>query len=58
LYNFEAQKESHKAMQDFADGQLDRLKENQTICVLLSVNEVVDFIDKWLQSRSGVYSTA
>jgi len=45
LYNFEAQKESHEAMQDFAEdmrilaGQLDKLKENQTICVLLSVND-------------------
>jgi len=65
----EAQEESHEAMQDLAEGmsilarQLDRLKEvpksdqlRRTINEFPGMmEEVVDFIEKWLESWSGTY---
>jgi len=70
LQHFKAQNESHKAMQDLAEGmdilagQLDRLREvPKTEKLRNTINEfpgmmkeVMEFIEKWLESWSGAYS--
>jgi len=71
LQHFKAQEESHEAMQELAKGmhilagQLDRLKEvpkSDELCITINkfpgmMEEVVDFIEKWLESWSGAYLT-
>jgi len=70
LQHFKAQEESHKAMQDLAEGmriladQLDSFRGVQKSEELRNtinefpgmMKEVVEFIDKWLESWSGAYS--
>jgi len=70
LQHFKAQEKSHKEMKNMAEsmrilaGQLDRVKDipkSHELRVTISefprvMEEVVDFIDKWLESWSGAYS--
>jgi len=70
LQHFKDQEESHKSIQDLVEsmcilaGQLDRLREvreseelHNTINEFSGMmKEVVDFINKWLESWSGAYS--
>jgi len=70
LQHFKAQEESYREMKNLAESirnlpsQLDRLKQvpkSKELCSTINefpgiMKEVVEFIDKWLESWSGAYS--
>jgi len=70
LQHFKAQDESYREMKNLAESirnlpsQLDRLKQvpkSKELCSTINefpgiMKEVVEFIEKWLESWSGVYS--